>query len=229
LIRLAELFGKVARALAGEGDVQATLRMIVVLAVDTVESCEFAGISFVAERAITSPASSGDIPGIVDAIQAQVGEGPCMDAIREHEVVQTGDLAAESRWPQFATRAHDETGVQSILSVRLFLEEHTLGALNLYARSKNAFATSDVAMALVFAAHAAVALSSAARHQDLERKAMTRDLIGRAKGILIERNAVSDEQAFELLKQASQRLNIKVTAVAQQLSSGDEPNSGEAE
>ena len=73
------------------------------------------------------------------------------------------------------------------------------------------------AWAAVFAAHAAVAMSSAKREKNLERKADSRDLIGRAKGILMARSDIDDDQAFELLRRASQRLNIRLVAVAEQV------------
>lgn len=220
---LAQTFSDVARALADKGDVHQTLGRIVHLAVATLDSCDYAGISFVEGRKITSPASSDEIPRVVDKIQTEVGEGPCLDAIREHEVFQTGDLASEERWPRFAARAHAETGIQSILAVRLFVEEDTLGALNLYATSLDAFDDTDVALASVFAAHAAVAVSAATREQNLEKKAATRDLIGRAKGILMAREHVTDDQAFDMLRRASQRLNVKLTTVAQTIASDDGP------
>ncbi|HEX2578337.1 MAG TPA: GAF and ANTAR domain-containing protein [Aquihabitans sp.] len=146
-----------------------------------------------------------------------VGEGPCLDAITEEDVFRTGDLTTEDRWPQFSTRAHDETGITSILSVRLFIEEDTLGALNLYSTEEDAFDDTDVSLASVFAVHAAVAMSSAKREHDLEAKADTRDLIGRAKGILMAREHVTDERAFDLLRQASQRLNVKVVDIADEV------------
>jgi transcriptional regulator with GAF, ATPase, and Fis domain len=218
---LAETFSEVARSLAHQGDVNATLLKIVTMAVQTLDACEHAGISFVEGRKITSPASSGVVPKIVDAIQSEVGEGPCLDAIREHAVFQTEDLSAESRWPRFSKRAYEEAGIRSILSMRLFVEEDTLGALNLYSTELDAFDEVDVALASVFAAHAAVAVSAAARAQNLERKAATRDLIGRAKGILMAREHVTDEKAFEMLRRASQRLNVKLTTVAQQVATSD--------
>ena len=73
----------------------------------------------------------------------------CLDAIKDHEVFQTGDLAGEERWPSFATRAHEETGICSIVSIRLFVEEDTMGALNLYATRLDAFDETDVAFASV--------------------------------------------------------------------------------
>lgn len=222
--RVAKTFGEVARALAAPTDVQETLDKIVHLAVETLGSCEFAGISLVVGRRVTSPASSHDIPRALDAIQSEVGEGPCLDAIKEHEVFQTGNLDAEDRWPTFTARALDETAVMSILALRLFLEEDTMGALNLYARSRDAFDENDVALGSVFAVHAAVAMSAARREEGLERKAASRDLIGRAKGILMAREHITDEQAFEMLRFASQRLNVKLTEVAAQVNaSGETP------
>ena len=175
---------------------------------------QFAGVSLIEKGRITSPASSNDVPRTLDEIQCETGEGPCIDAIKEHEVFQTGDLPGEERWPQFVTRAHEETGVRSILSLRLFVEEDTMGALNLYSTAPNAFDETDVALASVFAAHAAVAMISARRQENLEQKAATRDVIGRAQGILMAREGVTKDQAFDTLRRASQRLNLKMRDVA---------------
>ena len=220
VVHLAEMFGDVARVLAAHEDMQATLERIVKLAVEHLDPCEYAGVSFVEGRRISSPASSDEVPRVLDRIQSETGEGPCIDAIKEHEVFQTGDLAAEGRWPQFSRRAFDETGVQSVLSLRLFVERDTMGALNLYATEGDAFDEADVALGSVFAVHAAVAMASARREEGLERKAEGREAIGRAKGIIMARSGVSDERAFEMLKAASQRLNVKLRDVARQVNEG---------
>lgn len=227
VVQVAEMFGEVARVLATHDDMQATLERIVGLAVEHLDPCEHAGVSFVEGKKITSPASSNEVPRILDRIQSETGEGPCVDAIKEHEVFQTGDLATERRWPRFSQRAFDETGVRSVLSLRLFVEHDTMGALNLYATQGDAFDEADVALGSVFAVHAAVAMASARREEGLERKAEGREAIGRAKGIIMARSGVTDERAFEMLKAASQRLNIKLREVARQVNegtaAGDEP------
>ena len=222
MLRLAETFGAIARTLAADDDVQVTLDTIVALAVETLDNCEFAGISLVEGREFSSPALSNEVPRVVDHIQAELGEGPCIDAIRDHEVFQTGDLAAELRWPLFSKRANAETGVNSILSIRLFIENDTMGSLNLYSTRRDAFDDNDVALGSVFAVHAAVAMASARRNQNLLRMAESRDLIGRAKGILMARQHVSNDQAFELLRRASQRLNVKLNQIAEQIVSKTE-------
>lgn len=215
VVHVAETFATVARTLAEfHDDLQSALDKIVHLAVENLDACEFAGISLVEKGKITSAASSNDVPRKVDQIQSEVGEGPCIDAIKEHEVFQTGELKKDGRWPNFSQRAHDETGISSVVGFRLFVEDDTMGALNLYSTAPDAFDDSDVALGSVFAVHASVAMSAARREESLEKKADTRDVIGRAKGILMARSGATDEQAFEMLKRASQRMNVKLRDIA---------------
>ena len=221
---LAEIFASVARELQAEGpSVQATLDRMVDLAVETIDGCDHAGISLVEGRKITTPAATDDIPVQVDAIQYEVDEGPCLDAIREHEVFQTDDLASERRWPKFSERAARETNVVSMLTYRLFVEENTLGGLNLYSASKAGFDADDRVVGSVFAAHAAVALSAAVKQQQMEEALQSRDVIGQAKGILMARQDVTAEEAFDMLRRASQRLNLKLREVAERVAANEKP------
>jgi transcriptional regulator with GAF, ATPase, and Fis domain len=210
----ADAFAEIARALLAEGDVQHTLQKICDLAVETIDGCDHAGISFLRGRKVDTPAASDDVPRQVDMIQYEVGEGPCLDAIREHEVFETGDLGSEHRWPNFAARAQRETGITSMLCFRLFVAGDTLGALNLHSKAANAFGDESRRVGLVFAAHAAVALSNAIHGEQMEEALRSRDLIGQAKGILMVREGVSAEKAFDMLRRASQRLNVKLRDVA---------------
>jgi GAF domain-containing protein len=211
---LAEAFAEVARALVEEGDVDSTLDRICMLAVKTVDGCQAAGISIVGPGRITSRSTTNDLPCIVDEIQSETQQGPCVDTIREHAVFVTGALSEETRWPDFSRRAHEETGVESVLSLRLFANEDTMGALNLYSSLRDAFDDQDTAVATVFAAHAAVALKTARHEAQLESKSETRDVIGMAKGIIIARQNVSEEEAFDILRRASQRMNVKLKVLA---------------
>jgi GAF domain-containing protein len=213
-VELAETFADVARVLMDHHDVDSTLDQICLLAVRTIDGCESAGISIAQRERVTSRSTTDDIPRIVDRIQSETQQGPCVDAIREHEVFFTGCLSQETRWPHFARRANDETGIQSILSLRLFAAENTIGALNMYSTLVDAFDDQDVAVGSVFAAHAAVALDNATREQDLENKAISRDVIGMAKGIIMARQQVTEAEAFDILRRASQRMNIKLRDLA---------------
>jgi transcriptional regulator with GAF, ATPase, and Fis domain len=210
----ADTFAGIARALLAEEDVQHTLQKICDLAVETIEGCDHAGISFLKGKNVTTPAASDDVPRAVDAIQYETGEGPCLDAIRDHEVFQSGDLGTERRWPKFASRAQRETGVTSVLCFRLFVEGDTLGALNLFSKAHDAFDEDSRTVGVVFAAHAALALSTAMHDEQMEEALQSRDLIGQAKGILMAREGITADQAFDMLRRASQRLNVKLRDVA---------------
>lgn len=209
-----ETFAEIARELLAEKNVQQTLQKIVDLAVETLVGCDYAGISFLKGKTVETPAASDDVPRTVDTIQYETGEGPCLSAIKDHEVFETGDLGREDRWPHFSARAKSETGVTSMLAFRLFVEGDTLGALNLYSKAADAFDDTSRTVGLVFAAHAAVALATAVHEEQMDEALQSRDLIGQAKGILMAREGVSSEEAFDMLKRASQRLNIKLRDVA---------------
>jgi transcriptional regulator with GAF, ATPase, and Fis domain len=210
---LARALADIAQALDTDS-VHETLQRTVDLAVATIPGCEHAGVSVVHYGKISTPAASDSVALRVDAIQYEVGQGPCLDAIAHEGILQSDDLAVESRWPRFSTRAHDETGVTSILAFRLFARERAIGALNLFSEQKAAFRPEDHETGLLFAVHAAVALQASQRTEKLLAALETRDVIGQAKGILMEREHITDEEAFQILVRASQRLNIKLTVVA---------------
>ncbi|HVE64520.1 MAG TPA: GAF domain-containing SpoIIE family protein phosphatase [Mycobacteriales bacterium] len=158
---VAQTFAGIVRELQSDGSAQEILQRIVDLAPRLIAPCEHAGITMVVKREVTTPAASGPVPRAVDQIQYAANQGPCLDALRKHAVFVTEDLAAEERWPQFAARAAAETGIRSMLSFRLFVDEDTLGSLNLYASHPAAFGAEETATGGIFAAHAAVALVTA--------------------------------------------------------------------
>ncbi len=220
---LAETLAEVARTLAAESDYEATLDKICELVIDTVDGCQHAGVSIIEGTSVKSLAASDDVPRQVDAVQDEVQEGPCVDAIRKEDIFLTGALNDEDRWPNFSRRASEDSGVQSVLSVRLFAEEETFGAMNLYSKDRDAFDDDDVHVALLFGAHASVAVQAMREHENFRDALASRDLIGRAKGILMARSRVSDDEAFEMLKAASQRMNVKLREVARRIAEGTVP------
>jgi hypothetical protein len=163
----------------------------------------------------------------VDSVQYETGEGPCLDAITKEAIVFAEDLAEDPRWPIFGPRAAT-LGMRSLLSCRLSAQG-TLGALNLYAELPRAYGVIDRTTALIFATHAGIALGAAEaledatvslnteihRVENLRGALASREVIGRAEGILIERERITTDQAFAVLRRASQHLNIKLREVAQ--------------
>jgi GAF domain-containing protein len=215
---LGEIMGQVARSLQEEhGDVEATLRAITSAAVGSVPGTDEAGITLVLERRrVESRAPTGDLPREIDRAQERLGEGPCLDAVFEQQTARIDDIGEEHRWPRFTAEAA-ELGVRSMLSFRLFVTGGDLGALNLYSTHPCAFDEESESIGLVFASHAAIALAGAQHENQLRTALASRDLIGQAKGILMNQFKLTADQAFQVLVRASTRSNRKLTDVAEEL------------
>ena len=223
--QLAETFAEISGVLLAEPDVQRTLDKMCLLLVDTVEGCDHSVVTLVRNQHFDSPAASDDVGPSVDAIQFEVHEGPCVEAITEHHTVVTDDLVAETRWPLFSRRAVEATGVRSMMAFRLFVAGDTLGSLNLYSKQPRAFTEESLAVGTIFAAHASVALRAARTKEDLARLrevVETRELIGQAKGILMGRRGISSEAAMELLCRGAERLRIELRELARRVVQGEE-------
>lgn len=214
---LAVQFSQFARAVQQQPDPHKTLVEIVRAAVDLVPGCDEGSISVVmGRRKVSSEAASSDLPRVVDALQEELGQGPCLDAAYEHETVRVPDMAGEQRWPRFCAAAVD-AGALGMLSFQLYVHGDNLGALNLFSRTPFAFDDESEHVGLMFAAHAAVAYDAAQQQASLSRTVMTRQLIGQAQGILMERHKVTAQQAFAMLIRVSQHRNDKLRDVAERL------------
>ena len=235
LIDIENLFSEVAVALFAPGTVEGTLQKIVELAEHAVDGCEAAGVLVVGDGG--GPATlvaSSPLAVTVDQLQFDAGEGPCLTSAHHASTVYVDDLTDDERWPQFAAAAV-EAGVRSVLAYAL--PAGRSAALNLYARLPGAFGADARAQGVLFATLARLALESAQeRALDAERALnltealRTRELIGQAQGILIERERITGEQAFEVLRRASQHLNVKLREVAAALvETGERPDTGNGE
>jgi len=214
---LAEDFGELARSLEEQDDPDVMLAEIIAAAVAIVPGVDEGSISVVTgRRNIGSQAPTGDLPMQVDALQEETQQGPCLDAAYKQLTVRVADMASETRWPEFARRA-SQAGAASMLSLQLYVEGDNLGALNLYSRTPNAFDDESEQVGLLFASHAAVAYAGVRKEAQLARAVDSRDLIGQAKGILMERYKISPERAFLVLTRASQNSNRKLHDIATEL------------
>lgn len=231
---LTTAFSRTAEALFSAGSVKATLQSVVDLAVATIEGCDFAGIFLLRDDTVTTPVHTDPVVAEVDALQQAAGEGPCLDAIAQGLTFYAEELADDSRWACFGPRAA-AAGMRSLLALRLSADG-TMGALNLYALYPRAFGVIDRAKGLVLAGLAGLALTLAEAHEQEERRAdnfhralITRELIGQAQGILMERERITSDQAFDILRRASQNLNVKLSEVAQHLvDTGESPRVGKS-
>ncbi|MFC6021340.1 GAF and ANTAR domain-containing protein [Plantactinospora solaniradicis] len=214
---LAQTLSDLARTLQDEDNLADTLNAIVAAAVETIPGARYAGMTVVrGRRAVDTRAATDDLVRRIDQVQRDAGQGPCLDAVYEQQTVRVSDLARETRWPHFTGRGL-ELGVRSMLSFQLYVVHDNLSALNLYSPEVGAFDDESEQVGLLFASHAAVAMAGARRQNDMDKAVATRDLIGQAKGILMERYRLTADQAFILLVRASQHTNIKVAEMARTL------------
>lgn len=211
---LATSFSMFARRAQQKDEPEAVLAEIVLGAVALIPGCDEGSISVVlGRRTVTSHAPSGELAIIIDDLQESLGQGPCLDAAYEHETVRVADMASETRWPKF-TKAALAAGAAGMLSFQMFVEGDDLGALNLFSRTAGAFDDESEHIGLLFASHAAVAWAAAEQKLSLRRVVASRQLIGQAQGILIERHKVTADEAFTLLVRVSQHRNVKLREVA---------------
>jgi GAF domain-containing protein len=183
-----------------------------------VPGVQFAGITVVGPNCgIDTVVATNDCVVALDDVQRMHKQGPCLAAAWENHVVQVDDLVNDARWPRYRQSALEFTFIRSVLSLPLFREAKCSGALNLYAESTHAFDDESVELALIFATHTALMWSMVRRDEQFRNALASRDIIGQAKGMLMERFNVDAQQAFDLLKRLSQTSNTPVAAIARQL------------
>jgi ANTAR domain/GAF domain len=213
-----ERLAAIARELVNEPDMQQTLQRIVELAAANLDREVYGSVSLVRHRRqVQTPASSDERATRADQLQHELGEGPCLDAIWEQDTFQIDDMTTEQRYPDWARRVAQETGIRSGLSLQLFTNADSLGALNLYCPQPRGFDPETRGEGLAFAAQAVVALRSAENEQHLRAAMASHKLIGQAQSVLMERFKVTAERAFTVLARASQDTNVKLRDVAQRL------------
>jgi GAF domain-containing protein len=179
-------------------------------------SAHEAGVILMDQGRLAPQATTGEAPHLLDIFQQEHGTGPCIEAAQTQQLVRMSDSRDEDRWDGFADRALG-LDVLSMVCVPLWIDDHLLGTLSLYADRPNAFSSHDGRIATICATLAAVALADARRVENLHVALRSRDVIGQAKGILIERRRLTPDQAFAALSEASQRHNRKLIEVAQHL------------
>jgi transcriptional regulator with GAF, ATPase, and Fis domain len=213
---IARQLSELARELQADLTTETLLRHIAMAAVTEVTGAQYAGITLLTGKEFTTAATSDQLAGRLDRIQYQTGEGPCLDAARHHQTVHCDDLRAQARWSRFGRQATD-LGVLPVLSVQLFAGDDSFGALNLYAPDPVAFGPDSESTGILLASHAGLAMAAARTQAGLLTALDTQEMIGQAKGILMERYKITGIQAFGLLAASSQRMNRKLRDIAEHL------------
>jgi GAF domain-containing protein len=214
---LARRMAELARAAAAPRSVDEVLSDVTAAAMELIPGADTAGVLLIGKGGKwDSVANTSDLPHHLDELQMLFNEGPCVEAALDELIVRTDDFRSEERWPQYAA-AVVEIGVLSGLSFKLYTADRTAGALNLFSFKVNAFDAEDETTGVVLAAHAAAAILASRQGEQLQSALSTRDRIGQAKGIIMERYGVDDLKAFEMLRRLSQDGNTRLTDIAQRV------------
>jgi hypothetical protein len=218
---LADKFAAVTHSLIAADSLQQSFSAIVALATTTIAGAEHAGITLLRRGEFATPAASDDFPRRVDQIQYSLRSGPCVNAILDNTTYRADDLSADERWPEFSARAVEETGVLSMMSMRLYFEDDTTPAgLNVYSTQRHAFDELAIPTGTLLATQAAIAMTAAARREriaHLDQALVSSRDIGIGVGVLMARQLLTAEQAFDLLRVASQHSHRKVRDIAREV------------
>ncbi|WP_238420832.1 GAF and ANTAR domain-containing protein [Gordonia sp. 'Campus'] len=214
-------FGAQMTRIAGEmrkesDDTEAALRSMIKFAVDAVPGAEYATVTLVTDNTVETPVMVGDLGGEADRLQRELGEGPCLRAAVGVSTVCIDDMTEESRWPAFAASA-SALGIRSMACFYLYIDGDDSAALNLHSTETHAFTDEALLLGELFAAHAATAFGAVKEKQQLRAALGTRDIIGQAKGMIMERYRLDAAEAFALLARLSQDTNTKLVDVAAQI------------
>jgi GAF domain-containing protein len=183
-----------------------------------IPGAQYAGVTVTRNaKQIDTPAATHKWPILLDEIQQRHREGPCLTAAWEEKTVHVADLETDDRFPMYRRDALEQTPIRSVMAFQMFIAGETMGALNVYAEQPNAFGQVSRDMGLIFAAHSSVAWNAARRDEQFKRALASRDTIGQAKGMIMERYGVDAVQAFEVLRKLSQDSNVPLVQVATDL------------
>ncbi|WP_410602918.1 GAF and ANTAR domain-containing protein [Amycolatopsis sp. lyj-90] len=223
---LSEQFVELTRLLLVASTPAQVLQQVIDAAYRVVPGADLVSITLRApDGTFHTPVSTGEVALELDEVQYRAGTGPCVDAAADGSPghIRSDDLANETRWPDFslATVRHGFTSILSTVLVPDAKPPKLPGALNIYGRRPAAFDAAAQDMALLLATHGSLALAatSAVSRADLEarhlrRAVESRDVIGQAKGILMQRRGLTADEAFDLLRRTSQDLNVKLAELA---------------
>ena len=206
---------------AGTETLEDTLNRVSELGIEALDGADMTGITLLeGDRATTAVFSDPTSPEI-DSVQYATGKGPCLDASRRQQIFRIDSTTDDQRWVEFCEAAAAKE-IYSVLSCPLSVNGKGLGALNFYSRTPGAFSDDDEELGSLFARQASVALANAsafwgatALAEQLKEALTSRAVIDQAKGIIMGAQGCSADEAFDVLRRASQRENTKLSDIAQ--------------
>jgi GAF domain-containing protein len=210
-------------ALDDGGELDGALQLVCDQVIQVLPEADMASVTLVRDGAAETAAFTERLVVDIDIDQYRIGAGPCLHAAASGEIVRVQVDTAHERWPEFARSALG-AGVASYLSAPLMIDAQHAGALNIYSRSAHGFREVDSALIGLYVSAVKAALRATSRYLTARERAsqlstalVSRAVIDQAKGIVMAVHAVSAEEAFQLLVRQSQRENVKLHDLAEQL------------
>jgi hypothetical protein len=216
----AEVFRELAELLYRGDDYEQVFDAAVAAAPRLVVGCDHASLMLRRGHALSTVAASDDVAAAIDDTERELGEGPCLDAIVMDSAYHDASLLGSSRWPRLTARILTETGVRSMAGFQLRVSEDRVGALNLFSDADGGLTSESVDQGVVLASFMTVALIASQERraaETLRAGLQSNREIGKAVGLMMAFHKISDEEAFQMLRKASQDMNLKLTDVARQV------------
>ncbi len=214
------VFAALAEIIYQGSDVAEMYAAICVAATLVVPGCDHASLLIRKNDGYYTAGASDRLALHVDDLERRAGDGPCIDAIEEEAPQIEPDLTQPSQWPHFAAALVDETPVRGAMGFRILVDKRKGAALNLFSETAGVFDAESAGRAAVLASFASVAINAIAKGEDaasLRRGLISNREIGKAVGMLMLLNDLTEQEAFDLLRRHSQSLNIKLADVARHI------------
>lgn len=223
-VRIAEIARRLYQRRGVHGGVVAEL---VEHAAAELPGVDYANVTVTAgASAIDTPAATHPCAVLLDDIQRRLREGPCLSSAWHNKTVHVEDLDSESRWPRFRAEALSSTPVRSIMGFQLFVTGKSMGSLNVFAERPHAFDGQTRRLGSLFATHTALVWDAARREVQFQEALASRDIIGQAKGMIMERYHLDAAQAFDMLRTLSHDTNTALADVAARIIDAAQSDSG---
>ena len=214
---------RMAELVMSEQSIQSVLDLVVELTRTAIEDADAVAITLKQHERLTTVAVSSPALKALADVEPKHGGGPGTQAMKDRETIVLGDVSADERWPRFAHTAAQE-GFKSVIAIPMIPVSEPIGVLLIYSASVRETDDRPVRLAELLARQAAVAIANSdalldgAEANDQLREALdSRDIIGQAKGILMERSNLDSDEAFDQMRVESQRDNRKLRDVAEDI------------
>jgi GAF domain-containing protein len=176
-------------------------------------------------RQLRVVAASSEDAELMELLQLQNEQGPCLDCYRTGAPVSVPDLThATHRWPAFTAAVAEATAFRSVHALPLRLRGEAIGALNLFHRTPGPLPEADLSLGQALADVATIGIlqERAIRrgevlNEQLQTALTSRVVIEQAKGVLAQHHTLTMEAAFDRLRSYSRNRNLRLADVARQL------------